>query len=168
MIQNEFLTEKPLILFDKFLNDYGNIFDIDNDKAKTMLRDDSLFQRLTSEWYENLDQNNLDVAFKVYDDEYYFVDIFNCYRTYSRNYIKRLLKPTMANGESVYDLLKNSASFVDIGCGISYSTCAIKTLLPNAKAYGINLKNTKQWKLCEVMEKSHDFNLIDQTNSCND
>ena len=86
MIQNEFLTEKPSILFDKFLNDYGNIFDIDNDKAKTMLRDDSLFQRLTSEWYENLDQNNLDDAFKVYDDEYYFVDIFNCYRTYSRNF----------------------------------------------------------------------------------
>ncbi len=106
MIQNEFLTEKPLILFDKFLNDYGNIFDIDNDKAKTMLRDDSLFQRLTSEWYENLDQNNLDDAFKVYDDDYYFVDIFNCYRTYSRNYIKRLLKPSIANGESVYDLLK--------------------------------------------------------------
>jgi trans-aconitate methyltransferase len=67
----------------------------------------------------------------------------------------------MANGESVYDLLKNSASFVDIGCGISYSTCAIKTLLPNAKAYGINLKNTKQWKLCEVMAKKHDFNLIE-------
>ena len=108
MIQNEFLTEKPSILFDKFLNDYGNIFDIDNDEAKRMLRDDSLFQRLTFDWYEKLDQNNLDDAFKVYDDDYYFVDIFNCYRTYSRNYIKRLLKPTMANGESVYDLLKNS------------------------------------------------------------
>ena len=161
MIQNEFLTEKPLILFDKFLNDYGNIFDIDNNEAKRMLRDDSLFRRLTSEWYENLDQNNLDDAFKVYNDDYYFVDIFNCYRTYSRSYIKRLLKPSMANGESVYDLLKTSASFVDIGCGISYSTCALKTLLPNAKAYGINLKNTKQWKLCEVMAKRHDFNLIE-------
>ena len=110
MIQNEFLTEKPLILFDKFLNDYGNIFNIDNGEAKRMLRDDSLFQRLTSEWYEHLDQNNLDDAFKVYNDDYYFVDIFNCYRTYSRSYIKRLLKPSMANGESVYDLLKTSAS----------------------------------------------------------
>ena len=122
MIQNEFLAEKPLILFDKFLNDYGSIFDIDHNEAKRMLRDDSLFQRLTSEWYENLDQNNLDDAFKVYNDDYYFVDIFNCYRTYSRSYIKRLLKPSMANGESVYDLLKTSASFVDIATGIEKST----------------------------------------------
>ncbi len=72
MIQNEFLTEKPTILFDKFLNDYGNIFDIDHNEAKRMLRDDSLFQKLTSDWYEKLDQNNLNDAFKVYDDDYYF------------------------------------------------------------------------------------------------
>jgi 2-polyprenyl-3-methyl-5-hydroxy-6-metoxy-1,4-benzoquinol methylase len=164
---NEFLTEKPAVLFDKFLDDYQMLFDIDRNEAKRIMKDGSLFKKLTEKWYDRLEQNNLTEAFEVYDDEYYFVDIFNCFSTYSRNYIKRLLKPSMADDKSIYDLLKNSQSFVDIGCGISYSTCALKTLLPNTKAYGINLKNTKQWKLCEVMAKRHDFNLIESVHHIN-
>lgn len=160
-MMNQFLTEKPSILFENFLDDYQTLFEIDRSEAKRMLRDDTLFRRLTEEWYDQLDQNNLNGAFRVYDDDYYFVDIFNCFAKYSRNYIKRLLKPSMTNGQSIYDLLKTSESFVDIGCGISYSTCALKTLLPTANAYGINLKNTKQWKICEVMSKRHNFNLIE-------
>lgn len=164
---NQFLLEKPSILFDKFLDDYQTFFKIDRTDAKRMMRDGSLFKRLTEEWYNQLEQNNLTEAFKVYDDDYYFVDIFNCFAWYSRNYIKRLIKPSMPNGQSIYDLLKNAESFVDIGCGISYSTCTLKTLLPNAKAYGINLKNTKQWKLCEIMAKRHDFSLIESIHNIN-
>lgn len=168
MMQNKFLYEKPAVLFEEFMDDYTSLFDVDRDAAKRMKKDGSLWLRLTDEWYNQLEANNLDEAFKVYNDDYYFVDIFNCFAQYSRNYIKRLIKPSMENDQSVYDLLKNTKSFVDIGCGISYSTCALKTLLPNATGYAVNLKDTKQWQLCEIMAKRYDFNLVESVAEINE
>jgi hypothetical protein len=160
-MKSSILTEKPIALYEYFLIDYKELFDIDLDKASRIRKDNSLFTELIERWYEHLDAGNLDEAFKVYDDDYYFVDIFNCFVGYSRNYIKRLLKPSLPDDRSIYDLLKNTKSFVDIGCGISYSTCALKELFPDATGYAINLKDTKQWKLCEIMAARYDFNLIE-------
>jgi hypothetical protein len=149
------LTDKKWNLFEEFLSDYSSLFDIDKNKSKELLRSGELFTRLTDFWYEKLHQNDLNSAYKVYDDEYYFVDIFNCYVTYSREYIKRILK------SKAYDDLKSIESYVDIGCGLSYSTCALKQIFPNAKAYAINIKDTKQWKFCEMMGKRYDFTLLE-------
>ncbi len=151
----DFLKEKKSKLFDRFLWDYQTLFDIDESKAKQLLKSGELFQQLTEEWYTQLDNNSLLDAYRVYDDEYYFVDIFNCYVTYSRDYIKRIVK------SSVYEELKHAKSFVDIGCGISYSTCALKQVFPQAQGYAINLKNTKQWQFCEKMSNKYDFKLIE-------
>lgn len=149
-----FLNEKKSVLFDNFLSDYGNINNIDKSEAKRLLKTTELFDRLTEEWYLKLNSNDLNSAYRVYDDDYYFVDIFNCYITYSRYYINRILK------SKAYEDLKDITSFVDIGCGLSYSTCALKQLFPNAKAYAVNLRDTKQWKFCEVMGQKYDFTLV--------
>jgi len=158
---NSFLTEKPIALYEYFLRDYSSLFDIDLEKARRIRKDNSLFTELTERWYEHLDAGNLDEAFKVYDDDYYFVDIFNCFVGYSRQYIRRLMKTSLPYGGSMYDVLKDTKSFVDIGCGISYSTCTLKEIFPTANAYAINLKDTKQWKFCEIMSERMDFNLIE-------
>lgn len=150
-----FITEKKDVLFDIFLDDYSKLFDIDKSKAKSLLKSGELFARLTDEWYEKIRVNQLNEAYRVYDDEYYFVDIFNCYATYSREYIKRIKK------SSAYDMLNECKTLVDIGCGISYSTCALKQLFPHLEAYAINLRNTKQWSFCEQMSERFDFRLIE-------
>jgi len=151
-----FITAKKQDLFNHFITDYKTLFDVDENLAKTLLKNGELFKRLTEEWYHQLENGTPQDAYRVYDDEYYFVDIFNCYATYSRDYIKRIIKSPTALA-----LLKDSKSFVDIGCGISYSTCALKQVFPNAKAYAINLRNTKQWEFCDMMSKTHHFHLIE-------
>mgnify|MGYP003348079204 CR=1 FL=1 len=67
-----------------------------------------------------------------------------------------------------YEDLKDIKSYVDIGCGISYSTCALKQLFPNAKAYAINLRETKQWKFCEFMSEKYGYTLVDSIDSINE
>jgi len=157
-----FLSEKKNDLFDLFLDDYGNIFNIDKKEAKRLLKTNELFHKLTDEWYVKLNSSNKNSAYRVYDDEYYFVDIFNCFVTYSRDYIKRIKK------SKAYEDLKDIKSYVDIGCGISYSTCALKQLFPNAKAYAINLRETKQWKFCEFMSEKYGYTLVDSIDSINE
>lgn len=108
-----------------------------------------------------MSQSNYEGALKVYDDKYYFLDAFDCYQSYSRDYLIRVLK------SSVYDKLKNIKSFVDLGCGIGYSTIWLKEMFPNAKAYATNLKNTKQWTFCKAIFKKYEVNLIESTNEIN-
>lgn len=144
-----FLEEKPKILFEIFLKDYGALFDIDFNKARTCLKNKSVFEKLTKEWYDSQD-------FKVYDDDYYFLDLFDCYVTYSRKYLRSVLKCKL-----------NMNSFVDLGCGLAYSTSALKQMFPDAKGYATNLKNTKQWKFCQVMAKRMDFEMVESVNEIN-
>lgn len=150
-----FLSEKRNVLFEHFLKDYTTLFDIDVLEAKRLVKTDELFQRLTKEWYKHLHDENMVDAFAVYNDDYYFIDIFLCYTTYSREYIKKIIK------HAKFAELAACDSIIDIGCGIGYSTATLKQIMPNVKAYAVNLKDTKQWKFCEIMAKRHDFQLID-------
>ena len=81
-----------------------------------------------------------------------FVDIYDCFITYSRQYIK-----SISNLSNLTDV----KSFVDLGCGLSYSTIALKQLFPNAEGYATNLKKTKLWKFCKKQSKEHGFTLVD-------
>jgi 2-polyprenyl-3-methyl-5-hydroxy-6-metoxy-1,4-benzoquinol methylase len=152
----DFLKDKPADLFEYLLKDYLAIHpNIDADKARRLVKTDETFQRLTIDWYRYLNDNDMENAFSVYNDDYYFIDIFNCFTTYSRDYIKRVIK------SSAYNELMKCKSFIDIGCGVSFSTCSLKQTFPHMKGYAVNLKDTKQWKFCEVMAKRHHFKLID-------
>ena len=149
------LDEKPKNLLEFFLQDYNKLFSIDLEKSRRVLKDKTLFEKLTNEWYKNLQENNMAKALGVYDDEYYFVDIFDCFQTYSRKYLRSVLK---------LGIFKNIKSFVDLGCGLSYSTVALKQMFPKARGYATNLKNTKQWKFCKTMAEKYNFELIEAVN----
>ena len=151
----DFLKEKPQVLFEYFLQDYGSLFDIDAEECRTLRKTDKIFQELSTKWYDDLEHEHERNIYEVYNHDYYFIDIFNCFVTYSRDYIKRIIK------SSHFQELKDAKVIVDIGCGISYSTCLLKQIFPEAKVYAINLKGTKQWKLCEIMAQRFDFNLVE-------
>lgn len=146
------IQEKPKQLFEILLEDYSKIHDIDIEKSHVFLKEKTLFKMLTDNWYKHLETGNTEEALKVYDHDYYFVDIFDCFITYSRQYIKSISK--LSN-------LADIKSFVDLGCGLSYSTIALKQLFPNAKGYATNLKKTKQWNFCKKQSKAHGFKLIE-------
>jgi len=155
------IDEKPSVLLQTYLQDYDRLYNIDVDKAKNFIKTNSHFETLTQEWYDKLKQNDLDAAYRVYNDDYYFTDIWNCFVQYSRRYLRSISRPCLPNGKSFIDTTSNSKIIVDVGCGIGYSTSILTQLYPNAKVYGTNLKNTKQWKFCETMSSKYGFNMIE-------
>jgi SAM-dependent methyltransferase len=153
------ISQRPNDLLESFLEDYNKLYKIDFDKSRQLLKDKTLYDLLTKEWYRYLEKNNLKEALTVYDNEYYFLDLFECYKSYSRKYLKSLEKPPL------YDLVKNIKSFVDIGCGLGYSTGVLKQMFPKAKGYATNLKGTRQWKFNEVLAKRLNFTLVESVDN---
>jgi 2-polyprenyl-3-methyl-5-hydroxy-6-metoxy-1,4-benzoquinol methylase len=154
------LIEKPSIIKNQFIEDYASMFDINKDSAYDYIKTGSRFEYLTNKWYEHLEHNDINSAYSVYNDDYYFTDLWNCFATYSRTYLRRFYKKSI-NDQSIIDITSDAKVIVDIGCGIGYTTSVLSQMYPNAKVYGLNLKDTKQWKFCEYMSKKYNFSMID-------
>jgi 2-polyprenyl-3-methyl-5-hydroxy-6-metoxy-1,4-benzoquinol methylase len=154
------LTEKPSVLKTKFVDDYTSLFSIHKDTAYTYIKTGERFDYLTDLWYERLSAGDIDSAYAVYNDDYYFTDLWNCFVTYSRTYLRRFYKKSM-DDKSILDVTSDAKVIVDIGCGIGYTTSTLAQMYPNAKVYGLNLKDTKQWSFCENMSKKYNFTMID-------
>ena len=114
--------------------------------ARNKLRE---LQDLENKWYEKLDNNIID--YSVYDDVYYLADTWVCWKKYSRDYIKRIKK---------HISIKNVHKIADLGCGIGYSSAALKEEY-NCKVYATNIKETNQYKICESISKKNDFILLE-------
>jgi len=155
------LNEKPSVLLHKYLNDYSQIHHVDTTKALKYIKTNEHFETLTNRWYDELDNNDVNSAYQVYNDEYYFTDIWNCFVQYSRRYLRDIARPCLDNGKSFVEMTQDAKIVVDVGCGIGYSTSVLTELYPNASVYGSNLKNTKQWKFCEMMSSRYGFNMIE-------
>jgi len=152
------INEKPRELLKIFLSDYKSMFDIDVNKAIQFIKTKQRAKELTAQWYDELSKENID--YSVYDDDYYFTDLWNCWVTYSRSYLRSIVK-------SQSKLFSNINSVIDLGCGIGYTTSALKQIFPKAKVYGTNLKDTKQWKFCEYMSKKYSFTLLSDDHDLN-
>jgi len=48
---------------------------------------------------------------------------------------------------------------LDLGCGIGYTTAAIKQMLPNARVIGTNIKDTLQMRFAEMMSSNYAFEM---------
>ena len=151
----DFLKEKPRVLFEHLLKDYGTLFKIDVEECRKIRTTDEIFRKLSEKWYDDIKHENTRNIYDIYNHDYYFIDVFNCFVIYSRNYIKRLIK------SSYFAELRNAKVVVDIGCGISYSTCLLKQIFSEAKVYAINLKDTKQWAFCKIMSERNGFHLVE-------
>jgi hypothetical protein len=114
--------------------------------------------KLQDIWYDN----NYD--FSVYDSDYYLAEAFRCWKDYSCRYLKLFRKFVQNNS----DMFNSISSVVDIGCGIAYSTVAIKCIFPNAEVFGTNLPNTLQSKLGKIVTSSTGCILVDDNLKAND
>lgn len=149
------ITEKLSDTKKRFIDDYTSMFKVDKNKALEYIKTNNHFDFLTEQWYYHLSIEDLDGAYQVYDDDYYFTDLWNCFVTYSRPYLKNILKLDL------YKSIKKSKVVVDLGCGVGLTTSMLTCIFPNAKVYGTNLKNTKQWNFCKKMSRKFDFKMIE-------
>lgn len=164
----------------KFLSNYNLICPINIDKAYAIIKNtisyyikskdynpDLKYPKILAEkWYDSLKDNKID--YSVYNDEYYFTDLWSCWKLFSRMYLFNLTKKnSLAKNDSIYDFLKNINSVLDLGCGIGYTTIFLKHIFKNAKVYGTNLKSTKQYKFCEFMSEKYDFNIVNNISQVN-
>jgi len=173
------INEKPKDLVDDYIENYlatqETSFDVDY--IRTLLKNyfayhngkkqykDQLQKILILEerWYQSSCTD-----FSVYDDDYYFIDIWLCFVNFSRKYLRSLVKPNTLNdygNNSFIDISKNVRTVIDLGCGVGYSTASLKQLYPNSVVTGTNLENTKQWKFCQYMSKRYNFNLCSDINN---
>jgi SAM-dependent methyltransferase len=116
-------------------------------------------KNLQDKWYKSLMFNSPD--YSIYDDAYYLADCWACWKIYSRKYLKSIIDSkslgfkdshrNYRNARSIVDDIGAIGSVVDVGCGIGYSTLAIKEMFQKANVYGTNIKGTKQWDLCKKL-----------------
>ena len=168
---NNILEEKPKTLLDKFLIDYNTIENIDIIKARELIKRTMRYyngdsnernklvhlQDMENRWYKLED-------YSIYNDTYYFTDLWSCWIIYSRKYLKSIIKKgTLTNyitNISIKDLLSlNIQSILDLGCGLGYTSATLKQLFKEVKVYATNLDNTKQYRFCKLMSEKYNFTL---------
>ena len=144
----------------EFLNDYKKIakfnFESYLDETKLLL---NYYQKGTSsesgklfihdiekKWYKSLKEGDPD--YTVYDHPKFVIDLWACWKIYSRAYIKNIKDP------KVFDYIKSKGinHIVDIGCGLGYSTVALKQLF-DCKVSATNSQNSFQYKYCKHLFK---------------
>jgi len=142
---------------DKYLNG--------NEDARAFLRHN---QELEQHWYDSLKKGDPD--YSVYDDVYYLADCFICWKRYSRKYLKEIINPKSlgkkVKGEwidlqSIKEYMSTPEKIADIGCGIGYSSAALTEMFPYSNIIGTNLRETKQWKVCEYLANEQGFDLTE-------
>lgn len=169
----------------EFLGLYTTLYPIDEQKARRLIKEaihhykteaskDSYQGQLEIRWYDSLVSDGVvdplphevsKPAYDIYDDEYYFTDLWVCWRLYSRGYLRTLLKPRR---EAVFERMRDVKSVVDLGCGISYTTAALTKLFPDARVYGTNLEGTRQYEFNRLLSKKYGFNIVSSLDAIED
>ncbi len=152
------LNQNIVNLRKEYLKELNSMYDVNPQYYEKILMDHSASEKLIDIWYEKLHNEPLSRAYQVYDEMTYFLDLWDSYRWYSRLCCNKIAKS---------EKIKNVKSFVDVGCGIGYSTTALKQIYHDAIGYGTNLKETKQWNFCQKIAHKNDWNLIESINEIN-
>jgi 2-polyprenyl-3-methyl-5-hydroxy-6-metoxy-1,4-benzoquinol methylase len=182
------LEQRPREALGDFLNDYCSLMKVDSERAFNLIKQGLSFHQadkrtkkynpflypaylktLENSWYNSLDAGNPN--YEIYNDDYYFTDMWICWISYSRNYIRSFIKDgSVTKGKSVYQTLDDNVDIqrvLDLGCGIGYTTSALTEIYPNAEIIGTNLSDTKQFRYCKHRSEKYKFNIISDIDMMN-
>jgi len=113
--------------------------------------------RLEKRWYDSLSRGIPD--YSVYADPYYFCDLWLCWITYSRKYLRDISSINSMRGRSVVQATGTARSVLDLGCGAGYTTAALKQLYPAARVCGTNFPGSLQYALASKMGEKYKFEI---------
>ena len=157
---------KPIPTLRDFLGKYNDLYPIDRQFATDVINKKSKHAKagkhgstplpqyaadLEDKWYASIQKGEPDYA--VYDDYYFFTEMWVCWAICSRGYLRTLLKP------HVYDIVKDVKTIADLGCGIGYTTASFTQMFPDSDVTGTNLEGTRQHRFCSIMGESYDFKM---------
>jgi SAM-dependent methyltransferase len=169
MKQRDLVAEAPSKMLEEFLERYAARQKVHIELSRILIGQALRYYRgqdygasyLKSQrvkWYNALEKGEPD--YSIYDDEFYFTDLWACWVIYSRQYLMDIRRPnSLSAGVSVLDRLVDVKSVVDLGCGIGYSTALLKQIFPHAAVYGTNITGTKQYDFCKMMASIYDFKI---------
>jgi hypothetical protein len=124
---------------------------------KKSLSKDNVVVQLLNQWYSSLLTNKPD--YSVYEEPNYIVDIWTCWSVYSRNSVKVLLEKSSLVDQSLAEVINKKGTIVDAGCGIAYTTIALRQAFPQSRVVGTNFEDSWQYKMAVEMGKKYNFEL---------
>jgi 2-polyprenyl-3-methyl-5-hydroxy-6-metoxy-1,4-benzoquinol methylase len=120
-------------------------------------RDTGLLGDIEKKWYKSLDKCP---DYSVYGDPYYFADIWRCWYIYSKKYLSLIQKDNSLWDKSIHEDMTGVKTILDLGCGIGFTSAALKELFPQADVLGTNIKGTPQFQMAEDLGNDYNFRVI--------
>lgn len=106
-------------------------------------------------WYDSLSAGKPD--WSVYSGDNYLGELWACWVLYSRRYLRELRQKNIVGENSVVEDLGTAKCVVDLGCGIGYTSAALRQLFPDACVVGTNLPDTVQGSLAMTIGDIYGF-----------
>ena len=125
----------------------------------------TIFKEIEGKWYNSIKKGKPD--YSVYDNINILQDLWACWCTYSRSYLKNISSRGL-HGKSVVDDIGDIKGLLDLGCGIGYSTIVLKELFPDSFVYGYNIKNSFQYKICNKLSENYGFTMVSDLSKLKD
>jgi SAM-dependent methyltransferase len=117
------------------------------------------FEDLEVKWYESLrDRGQPD--YSIYESDAYLAEAWACWAVYSRKYLLEIPKEKFLEPYGVAADMQPVTKIVDLGCGIAYSTAAIKRIFPTAEVIGTQLPDSKQYALAQTVAEAVGFSVV--------
>lgn len=121
-------------------------------------RETETAQELQKRWYASLSSGRPD--WSVYATDYYLAEMWACWTVYSRKYLAGLISPKSLPPNGILADLGQVRRVVDVGCGIAFTTAALKQIFPMAEVIGTNLSGTAQMTIAESLGRQFGFSLV--------
>lgn len=157
VIEHPILAQAPKQSFEEFIARCSMYPEVDVALIRRAVADPSEVAKLQDRWYESLSRGDPD--FDVYGEDLYMADLWTCWATYSRAYLRNIQGPQSFGNCSIYAMLRdlNIRGIADLGCGIAQATIGLCQMFPDVPVTGTNLSKTFQRRLCEDMGKSFGY-----------
>ena len=111
---------------------------------------------LMARWYASIASGAPD--WTVYDGDAYLGELWACWVAYSRSYLRSMQAAHLLPGQQpLMAALGQVQHIADLGCGIGYTTAALREIFPSAVVYGTNLDRTRQMQIARTMALQHRF-----------
>jgi len=117
------------------------------------------FEKYESRWYDSLGRGEPDYG--VYGEDSYLSETWACWKIYSRGYLKGISHQKSLANKSIVDDLSFVQTVIDVGCGIGFTTAALKQLFPNVTVTGTNIEGSKQISIARIMGREVGVSIVD-------
>lgn len=120
------------------------------------------YTNMMDQWYASLEKDIKNPDYSVYSDPYYFAETWLCWKLYSRITLRActVIKDKTLGMPLFADMQKVKTAF-DLGCGMGYTTAAIKQFFTDSRVIGTNFKESAQFKFAENFGKQYNFEMMD-------